>query len=386
MVYLEINGLRLEQRTLLAIAETVVATNCLSLFVILSTFPCFRPKKSRIPWAGMWRVSTVLYVLATMVTEVVWVQVSLLTESKHSAVPCQWSQSRLAAWTGLQLMCLLCLLGALTYMRRQSVALMVNGTLGIHAMGIMSFAMLSMYEAGPCFNMIFPMFSGSMGMSFVCCCGPWYMGAWSTKAYHLPTTTTVNTPRTSSSPPLETADGGNQNPLVSNGLLFDLTNPTDPFEEIDLTVEQTFLTSNNDDDDDGGDDEESRGNPSHTPLKLDLTSLGLFCAKRRQKKRAREQRKRRLQPYPKGPQPILATHDDDDDDEEDSSALTTSDDENTSEEEGQEIELLRNPNKSIEIPMRPISPSPSASVSPREEGPMKKNKEKDHEGGVMMMM
>ena len=44
MVYIEINGVRLRQETLLAIGEAVVGQACVVLLLVLANLGCFRPR------------------------------------------------------------------------------------------------------------------------------------------------------------------------------------------------------------------------------------------------------------------------------------------------------------------------------------------------------
>ena len=180
MVYIEISGLRLSQAVLLAILESTVAYLLLLLLLILVHVPHYRPRDVfKLKWIPMWRAHTTLYVIFATMTEAMWVQYSLLSDTKNSAVGCPWSQPRLAVWAGVQIACLIRVLSCFTFFKRESVAENLNGIIGMHSMGIMSIAMLSMYEEGSCLTLVFPFLSGSIGMIVAGCCVPWFTGAWS---------------------------------------------------------------------------------------------------------------------------------------------------------------------------------------------------------------
>lgn len=183
-MYIEINGIRLKQRTLLAIGEGLVGYLCIFLFVALANLPCLRPRDPRIYWTRLWRILTTTYAGFALLSEGFWVQYSLIANpSMHgSAVACMWTQPRLATWAGIELACLICLLLSCTYLQRLAVVRMVNGAVTMHAVGQMSVSMLSMYEMGGCMMMMFPMLTGSVGMLNMGFCIPWYTGAWSTMA------------------------------------------------------------------------------------------------------------------------------------------------------------------------------------------------------------
>lgn len=180
-MYIEINGVRLKQRTLLAIGEAAVGHSCVILFIILAHLPCLRPRTSHVYWTRLWQLLTTFYALLSLLSEGFWVQYSVFISDgdESSAVGCDWTQARLATWAGIELGCLICLLMAGTYMRRLAVVRMVNGALTMHAAGSMAMGMLTMYETGACMFVMFPILAGAVGMLNVGCCIPWYMGAWS---------------------------------------------------------------------------------------------------------------------------------------------------------------------------------------------------------------
>jgi hypothetical protein len=180
MVYIEINGVRLHQETLLAIAEGMVGQLCIGLILILANGACFRPRDPKIYWSRIWRINTSLYALFAFLSQVFWVQFSLYSDTEKSGVGCTWTQARLAAWLGIEFSCLVCLMGALTYLQRLGVVRMVNGAVSMHSVGSMCMGMLTMYETGPCVMVLFPILAGGIGMVNVCCCVPWYTGSWST--------------------------------------------------------------------------------------------------------------------------------------------------------------------------------------------------------------
>lgn len=181
MVYIEVNGLRLDQRVLLAIGEAVLAYSTIFLLFLIVNCPCLRLKDSRFRWLRLWRIHTSLYAVLALVSEILWVQVSLGSNTHSKAVGCPWTQGRLAAWAGVQLGCLVCLMSTLTYCQRRATASMVNGTVAMHAMANMNFAMLIMYQDGACVFSLFPILTGLFGMINICCCIPWASGAWTTE-------------------------------------------------------------------------------------------------------------------------------------------------------------------------------------------------------------
>jgi len=183
-MYIEINGIRLKQRTLLAIGEGLIGYLCIFLFVALANLPCLRPRDPRIYWTRLWRILTTTYAGFALLSEGFWVQYSLIANpSVHgSAVACIWTQPRLATWAGIELSCLICLVLSCTYLQRLAVVRMVNGAITMHAVGQMSISMLGMYEMGGCMMMLFPMLAGAVGMLNMGFCIPWYTGAWSTMA------------------------------------------------------------------------------------------------------------------------------------------------------------------------------------------------------------
>ena len=180
MVYIEINGVRLDQPVLLGIAEAVIA--CVLYLSILITlyFPCVRPRDTRFRWLRAWRVHATIYVALAILAEFLWVQLGQFTDTDANAIGCHWSQSRLAAWAIVQTGCLVRILSSWTYCHRKPVAATVNGLIGAHATAMMAFGMLGMFQSGACASALFPMLASAFGMVGSCCCIPWYSGAWDT--------------------------------------------------------------------------------------------------------------------------------------------------------------------------------------------------------------
>jgi len=182
MVYIEINGVRLDQQILLAITEAVVAHGFVAALFLTVHLPWLRPKAhwTNSRWLGPWKFYLTTYSIFALITEALWVQIASLTkiDTDENGFVCIWSQEHLAVWALVQASALLAVLMTWTYSRRVPVAQTLRGITSAHAMIMMAITMAGMYESGPCGAMIFPMLTSSLGMTMGCLCLPWHMGAW----------------------------------------------------------------------------------------------------------------------------------------------------------------------------------------------------------------
>ncbi len=251
MVYIEINGVRLDQPVLLGIAEAVIA--CVLYLSILITlyFPCVRPRDTRFRWLRAWRVHATIYVALAILAEFLWVQLGQFTDTDANAIGCHWSQSRLAAWAIVQSGCLIRILSSWTNCNRKPVAATVNGLIGAHATAMMAFGMLGMFQSGACASALFPMLASAFGMAGSCCCIPWYSGAWDTDL-------------------LEYMD----NDAVSDG---------------DFAIDEEMADAIHE-----------ANRQRKAKQRLSLTVWGRFCAHRRRKKRKRQQQQQENKINPLG--------------------------------------------------------------------------------------
>lgn len=142
MVYVEINGVRLDQVVLTAIGEGLVAHGFLLMLLATVNMPCVRPRAPWLHWLRGWRTHVSIYAVLAIVAEALWVQMGLFVDSDKNAMACPWTLPSLNAWATLQLMCLICLTAAWSFCQRAPVAPMVNGVVATHATGMMGFAML----------------------------------------------------------------------------------------------------------------------------------------------------------------------------------------------------------------------------------------------------
>ena len=181
MFYVEISGLRLSQTTLLAIAEGVMAHSLWLTLLAIVNCRCLRPLAPRPSWVNAWRVHTTVYGIMAIATEIMWVQLGLIMGPKRirdNAIGCEWSDEHLMAWTMFQTFSLSAVAFVCTYCRRNPVGHMITSYIGVHAMALMGFSMMGMAEQGACASDVFPLLTAMIGMAFMCCCFPWYMGAW----------------------------------------------------------------------------------------------------------------------------------------------------------------------------------------------------------------
>lgn len=179
--YLDISGVRLDQTTLFAIAEGVMAHALWLLLLAIINCRCLRPLAPHPRWVNAWRVHTTVYAILAIATEVMWVQLGLIMGPKgvrENAIGCEWSPEHLMAWTMFQTFSLSSIAFVCTYCRRNPVGHMITSYIGVHAMALMAFSMMGMNEQGPCASDVFPLLTAMVGMGFMCCCFPWYMGAW----------------------------------------------------------------------------------------------------------------------------------------------------------------------------------------------------------------
>ena len=179
--YLDISGVRLDQTTLFAIAEGLMAHALWLLLLAIINCRCLRPLSPRPRWVGAWRVHATAYAILAIATEVMWVQLGLIMGPKgvrENAIGCEWSGEHLMAWTMFQALSLSSIALVCTYCRRAPVGHMITSYIGVHAMALMAFSMMGMNEQGACASDVFPLLTAMVGMAFMCCCFPWYTGAW----------------------------------------------------------------------------------------------------------------------------------------------------------------------------------------------------------------
>lgn len=179
--YLDISGVRLDQTTLLAIAEGAMAHALWLLLLAVINCRCLRPLAPRPRWVNAWRVHATVYAILAIATEVMWVQLGLIMGPegvRENAIGCEWSGEHLMAWTMFQTLSLSSVAFVCTYCRRNPVGHMITSYIGVHAMALMAFSMMGMNEQGACAADVFPLLTAMVGMGFMCCCFPWYMGAW----------------------------------------------------------------------------------------------------------------------------------------------------------------------------------------------------------------
>jgi hypothetical protein len=182
MVYIEINGVRLEQDVLLAIVETIVAHAFVAILFLTIYLPCLRPPKRWYTkrWLRPWKIYMTLYSVLALITEMLWVQMGTFSwvRSNASDFVCTWSTGHLAVWTLVQASFLVAILMTWTYSQRVPLAHRLSSICGTHAMVMMMIMMAGMYEFGACGAMAFPLLTSSVGMAVACCCMPWHIGAW----------------------------------------------------------------------------------------------------------------------------------------------------------------------------------------------------------------